>query len=223
MRNILFMSSAEGEPSLWSEFWKYINEKYFSVDMSSYENLGFEANSMITLPMIVIAFAIGLVIASVLAAYNKRVLGELVRQMIYQGALGKENAKTLEELGFSGRRSIAQSLRRGVTLRRVVKCSEEVDYNNEMAEKRLEYEKKREENDKLPPFKMVDYNVNTSKDHFYIPHEEKFTAETKFNKKGTTWFGVVIVAIVSIILVFVLLSVIPWLLGMLDAALGSTK
>lgn len=204
-----------------SSIWEYIYKEFFFIDLESYENLGFGGNSMISVAGILFGFAIGMIIAAISATFNKRVLGDLVRQMVYQGAVGKENAKTLEELGFSGDRVIAQSLRRGVTLRKVVKCSEETDYNEELEARRAEYEARRKEDPKLPPFKHVEYEVNTRADHFYIREEDKYTAQIRFEKKGSTWFGVILVCLVSFIGVLLLLRVLPNILGFLDAAIGS--
>lgn len=215
------LTAPEEDMSIWAVIWNYFDSKYFSIDLGSYENLGFGENPMISVAGILFAFVIGMIIAAVSATFNKRVLGELVRQMVYQGAVGKENAKTLEELGFSGNRAVAQSLRRGVTLRKVVKCAEETDYNAELEAQRAQYEERRKGEEKLPPFKYVEYEVNTRTDRFYIREEDKYTAQIKFEKKGSTWFGVILVSIASIIGMFLILRVLPSLLGFLDAALGS--
>ncbi len=202
-----------------------LEEIWRSFDTSNYENLGFVPNSMISIPAILIALCLGIVIASISATFNKKVLGELVRQMIYQGAVGRENAKTLGELGFSGNRTIAQSLRKGVTLRRVVKCAEETEYNEQIAARREEYEQRRKESSgkDLPPFKAEEYRVNTASDRFYIREEDRYAAEVKFDKKGSSWGVVVLTSVVCVVLLVVLIIAMPHILGMLDSFVGSLK
>lgn len=63
-----------------------------------YEN--FELfNPFITLRLIVWSLFAGFVVASLLAIYNKRVVGSIVRRML-SSAASEENAKTIGELGY---------------------------------------------------------------------------------------------------------------------------
>ena len=39
---------ASAEPSLIEELWKYLSEKYFTLDMGQYENLGFSLTRSLT-------------------------------------------------------------------------------------------------------------------------------------------------------------------------------
>ena len=74
---------ASAEPSLIEELWKYLSEKYFTLDMGQYENLGFSGSNggLINLSWAIVALCLGMVIAAVMAVYEKRGLGEFVRKI----------------------------------------------------------------------------------------------------------------------------------------------
>ena len=103
------------------------------------------------------------------------------------------------------------------------KCREEEEYKASLAQKREEYERKREEDPTLPPFKESGYTVDPDEDHFYIPEEKKYSAEFRFEKKGTSWLGFVAVIVIAVIVFFVLLLVIPEILKLLDELAGGIK
>ena len=53
-----------------------------------------------TIIRLLIAMAIGIIVASVWTIYEKRYLGSLVRELIKESCSSPESAKTLYELGF---------------------------------------------------------------------------------------------------------------------------
>ena len=57
--------------------------------------------------------------------------------------------------------------------------------------------------------------------HFYIPEEMKYTADVKFEKKGSTWLGAILFVAVAIVIGFVLLLVLPYLLSLLNDFVGA--
>ena len=88
-----------------------------------------EASSLVSFRNIVFAFFIGINIAAIMAIFDKRVLGDFARKLIREEALSPETAMTLSELGYYKNTAIRSSLRSGYTLRRVVRCVEEEQYN----------------------------------------------------------------------------------------------
>ena len=166
---------------------------------AQYEYLGNAADSMTSLPMIIIGIFIGLAIASFGAVFNKRVLGDFVRKLLREEALSAESAKTLAELNYQRNPVIRSSLRKGVTLRRVVRCREEEEYLAAIETKQTEYEEQRKNDPSLPKFKAEAFRVDPDEHHFYIPEELKYMADVKFEKKGSTWLGAIVFIVVLVI------------------------
>ena len=222
MLPIVSALSAAGEPSLWEAMLEYIEENYFAE--VSYNNLGLGMlGSTATLRNILFGLLVGIVIASFIMVFDKRVLGSFVRKLLKEECLSPESAKRLCQLGFADKLTVRNSLRRGTTLRSVVRSREEEEYKASIEERRAEYEKKREEDPTLPPFKAAEYKIDPDEDHFYIPEEKKYSAEFRFEKKGPTWLGFAAVVVVAVVLFFVLLFVIPELMKLLDELVGGIK
>lgn len=215
--NRLF-SVLSGQPSLIEELWDFYKDKYFTPDYGEYHYLDVGGNSMVSLTTIVIAFIIGIVLASAAAIFNKRVLGDFVRSLLLDEAHSPESAKTLEQLGYLKNTTIRSALKRGTTLRRVVRCVEEDEYLEELERARQRFEENR--TDTRQKFKETPFVMDVSTAHFYIPEELRYTADIKFEQKGTNWLvflGVVIGAIAMGVLVIWLM---PQLLQMLDNFIG---
>ena len=210
--------SAEAEPSFWQELWNTV-----FADETTYEYLEKGAISLTSLRMIIVGIFIGLAIASFAAVFNKRVLGDFVRKVLGEEALSEETAKTLSELGYEHNTCIRYSVRRGVNLRRVVRCVEEEAYLRELESKEKEYAEKRKENPKLPKFKAEPFRVNADEHHFYIPEEMKYMADVKFEKKGSTWLGAIIFVVILLILTVVAFLALPYILTVLNDWFGAVE
>lgn len=214
----LTVSAAAAETSVWKEAWNAL----FS-DGTQYEYLGNGAGSMTSWKLIILGLFIGLALAAFGMVFNKRVLGGFVRKLLHCEALTPENAQTLSELGYAKKFFVRYGVRRGVTLRRVVRCREEELYAEEMRQAREAYESRRQEDSSLPKWKETPFRVNPNEHHFYIPEELKYTADLKFDAKGTTWLGAwVFVGILLILLVVVFLTF-PRLLELLDDWVGAVQ
>ncbi len=110
----------------------------------------------------------GIMIAGIMAVYNKRFLGNFVRKLIEEEAYTPYNAMTLEELGFEKNSILKYEIKRGVVFKSIVyeKDDEVVITDGSAApvfHKELDFEKAR----------------------FYIPYELRHRAGLKFDKKGT--------------------------------------
>ncbi len=216
----LFVLTVPGEEqSLLEELWYYFAENYLKTDRS-YENLGLSETSIISISNILLGIFIGIVLASFAMVYEKRVTGAFIRKLLTSGAVGRENAVTLDALGYAKRSSIFGSLRRSSVMRKLVKCAEETDFYDELDKKRTEYEKAREEDQSLPEFKSAPYKM-TKNDRFYIPCDKKSVAEKKFGAKDGSWWIIPIMIIISIIGFIALLYLIPNILELANAAVGA--
>ena len=183
--------------SLICEFFTYLEEKYFSVSLGSYENFSVSASTGANMRNIILGLAIGLIIASAIMAYTKSRLGGFVRKLLRENCTSPENAKTLLELGYFQDPSIRRELKKGVSLSKLVKCKE-----------REEQEESNEaEQIFVPDFKNA---------HFYIPEELRYRAEIRFEKKGSTWGFFALVSLITIIVAAFMCFFMPDLFQLTD-------
>lgn len=211
------------EPSLWQELWNHFSDKYFAPENVYYPNLNMDASSVAMIRNIVIGLLIGVIIASFAVVIDKRVLGAFVCKLIEQECFSPEQAKRLCDLGFDEKYVIRNGVRRGTNLRSVVRCREEDEHNEQIARQRELYEQRRAEDPSLPRFVEVSYQVNSDADHFYIPEEKRYSADMRFDKRGTTWVVFVGVIIVSFLLFIGFLFALPEILEFLDALVESVE
>ena len=217
MKEFLFMftpilAATGGGKSLLEELWDYFIATYFESG-AIYPNLGLGGGSGLPLISIVFGLFFGIIMASVLVVYDKRVTGGLVRQILYSGAIGKENAKTLDELDIGRASQGAKSLRRSAYIKKIVRCVEEEAFYAELTERAAEYEKKRAEDSSMPKFKYAEY----------VPEEKKYTAETKYSNAATKWYSIPVAVVIAFVLSFILMLALPYLLTLIDQMIGSMK
>ena len=109
-----------GEISLVQELWNYFVEKYFSVDMPYLENFQVESNALFSLRWVIIGITIGIIIASISTVYNKRHIGDFIRNVLYHQCYDAKSAKTLLELEYAGVPGIMSAIKTGGSLTRWV-------------------------------------------------------------------------------------------------------
>ena len=62
--------------------------------------------------------------------------------------------------------------------------------------------------------------MNTYADSFFIPEKMKYTADIKFEKKGSTWLGAIIFAVIMLVVFIVAMVALPYLLNLLNDMVG---
>lgn len=225
MKTLLLSYAAEAaeEPSLFAELRDYFVDKYFSIEFGNYENINVSADGLFSVRSILICLFIGILAASVMAIFNKRVLGDFVRAVAREDADSPERAMTLEQLGFRKNSAVRSALKRHGALRRVVRCAEDDRADLEagfplrpgIAELYGEVEP--------VPGAPGAGRTNLDGAHFFIPRAEMTSAEIRYERKGTNWlsfFGILLVCIVCVSLLFQLL---PDVLQLLDNFLTMVK
>ena len=224
MKNLFFALSKttaeELEMPLWKELWYYFYDTYINPSVY-YENLGADSRTMMSVRLMILGLFIGISIAAFAAVFNKRVLGNIVRRLLKAEALSPDRALTLTELGYGGGGMIALAVKKSTSLRRVVKCREEMEYDQKLEEKRKEYAERKKNGEKPPKFKEISYRINTFTDAFYIPENMKYMADVKFEKKGTTWLGAILTVVVLTVLFVALMIALPSIFELLDDIAGS--
>ena len=211
------------QPTFWEEIWEYLRNVWYSSEELYLVNLNLGPDPISNMRIMLFGLFVGVIIASVLVLINKRVLGDFIRKLLAEDCTSPEKAKTLYELGFGVKYTIRNAVRRGTTVRNVVRCVEEEEYIASAQERRAEYEKKRAEDPSLPKFADVPYKVNPDVDTFYIPESKKWAAEMRFEKKGTNVGILLLVALISAVCFAALIVLIPEILKLLDDLLGLWK
>ncbi|MBQ7911464.1 MAG: hypothetical protein IJ363_11860 [Clostridia bacterium] len=209
--------STSGEPTLLEELWEYLEGKYFSVDMGRYEHISIGSGSLVTLQKVVLGICVGIIIAAAMACYDKNKLGAFVRAIVKEQALWPDKAMTVYDLGFARNSAVKASLRSPNKLGKIVHCVEKEVYDAKVAEAREAYiaEHGNEEG-----FFMPQYRMDFDNDHFYIPDEEHYRAEVRFDNEGSGWRAFILVCIVAIVSAALICFLLPDMIQLVDNMIG---
>jgi len=142
-----------------------------------------------TLEKVIIALAIGVIVAGAMLIYNRRVTGKIVRRLIAEDALTPGTAKTLAELGL--RRGAASALRDPDGGMR--RCVRVILADGTEAEGRLK-------------------SADLADARFYVPEEEKYAAEVRYEAKNTAWPVLIVAIIAAAVVAYLCIKYIPQLL-----------
>ena len=217
--------------SLIRELLLYLKETYFSVELRAYENLRFDTNAPATFQSIIIALAVGVILAAGWSTYTRSVLGGFVRALLKEEANSPEKAKTLYELGFFRNAAVRRELWRGVDLRKIVKTVGENDgalapdtakTESEPTEEptptataeSVTEEKKEALTPEKPDFLTARY---------YIPEDLRYRAELRYRKRGSSWGLFAVTVVVAIVLAALLGRFLPDLLQLADNLITMTS
>ena len=215
MKFIPFFLEAE------EDSWLRIINDIFALEMGEYENLGFGDFAFSNLRGIIIGMVVGIIIASYLSIFNKRVHGSFVSSVIELGASTPASAKTLSELGYMKNSAVRSSIRSGNTYRGILRCVEAEEYYFARELARGEYEAKvAASGESAPPFESPEFKYDFEKAHFYIPEDKHYRAQIRFEKKGTSLISAVIMTVAAIAMLWVILEFFPDIMKLLDNFVG---
>ena len=184
----------------------FIELLYGGSDMQ-YENFSF-GNSVVTYRMMILAIMLGVIIAATVVFYKRKVPGKLVIALSAEGANSPETAKTLSELGLSGKKGIIYSLKRG-TLGRMLYSVQKDSYNEKMKAE-LECGKK---------VKIANYQPNPASDRYYIPADREKEMVKLFSERGSGIFSYILTIALCIVMAAMLFALVPWFLTLIDGAM----
>ena len=171
-----------------------------------YESITVQSGGLASIRILITGIFLGVIIASLVMIYNKRVLGGAVRELISLGCVGEENAKPMSELKCAKNLLVRMSLTRGTTLRRVVSVAADESAPADT--------QATSDTDKKSKSKMDKIDIRTAK--FYIPETDLEAASEKFDKKGTSAAAFVIVFAVSVVLYVLVMRFLPGILTIID-------
>lgn len=201
--------------------WFKILNDVFSLELGQYDNLGFGDFAFNNLRGILFGMVLGIIFASYLVIFNRRVHGDFIRSLINDDCSTPEKAKTLAEIGYLKNSAVRGALRSGNTYRGIVRCVEAEEYYTAREQARGEYEARvAASGEKAPAFTSPEYHYDFATSHFYIPEDIHFTATRRFEKKGTGVFSAVAITVVSIVLFWAILKFLPDILQYIDNFVG---
>ena len=96
----------------------------FSIEAREYQHFTFDAAARSTARNVIFALCIGIVLASVYAAYQRGVVGKPVRALLAAGALSPESAKTLADLSLDRNPFVGFELSHNRVLQGLIKTLE---------------------------------------------------------------------------------------------------
>lgn len=212
----LFAMLAEDEPTLGEELWEWFRnwfDQNFSVGQGNYQHIELGTGTIFTLRTLVLGLFLGMIIAACITCYDINRLGAFVRKLCKSECFSPETAQTLSELGFLKNAGVRYNLRRGTVLKNVVHCVEKEQYEAQEAAAKAAWKEKTgsEEGFSMPPFKP---DLNTA--HFYIPDEEHYAAEVRFEKQGSGWRALLLVIILAILGAALVCYLLPDMIQLLD-------
>lgn len=187
------------EGSLLKEILDYINQKWFTVELHAYNYIPINERTAGTLRTLILGLALGIILAAATSFCTKRSAGRLVAALLKEQALSKEKGRTLMELGLFRSASLRRDLRRGTVLRKYVKCVEE------------------QATDAPESFRMDFASM-----HFYVPEELKYTAETRYDLRGSGWSSLLLAVLLTVLLAALTCVFLPDLLSFADWLIGMT-
>ncbi len=189
----------------------YFTELFFGDTVTRYDNFSF-GNPIVTYRLLIAALALGLIIASALMIYKRRVLGKLARELNRAEVFSPDKAKTLSELGLDRDRATVASLKRG-TLRRMIP-SVDKDQHREKVQKMIEDSKGKRV--KLPELRPC-----PESDRYYLPTDEckRAALVSVFENKGNDLIGFILTVIFCVAAGAALFAAVPWFIELLDSAL----
>ena len=215
MKNVTFYLNSE-------DSWLDILNDIFSIEMGQYENLGFGDFAFANLRNIIFGLVLGMIFASYLVIFNRRVYGDFVRSLIGENCSSPASAKTLSELGYMKNSAVRSALKSGNTYRGLVRCPEAEEYFAAREQARGEYEARvAASGEKAKPFASPEYKYDFDTARFYIPEDKHFTACERFEKKGTSVLSAVVITVVSLVLFFAILKFLPDIMQLLDNFVGT--
>ncbi|MBQ3014301.1 MAG: hypothetical protein IJD75_04095 [Clostridia bacterium] len=180
------------------ELISYFRETYFSIRFGAYDNFSVTEQTANIVNKIIPALIIGIIIAAIATVYCRHVVGQFVRTLIEKEALSPESGVTLFDTGAFRSTVVRRELCRGAFFKKVVRCREEEAF---IAEKGSD----------------TSYQIDFTRDHFYIPEELKDRAEIRFNPKGSSWLTVVLTAVLTPIVVGLICRFLPNILQFADS------
>ncbi len=178
----------------------------FDIEVREYANITVTADTLTTARNVILGFAIGILIAALAAFYHKTVPGRIVRSLLRAEALSEESAKTPEDLGLARNFFYKYELAHNVTLKKLIRRTETAVAKTDGAQNGETEEEGKE--------------TGATEVRYYIPEEDKYRADVRYERKGSGPIGLAVTAVLTIAAAILLIRLIPSIFGVIDNLMG---
>ena len=162
-------------------------------------------SSASTVELVAVSVFIGAVFATVMMYINRTLAGKAVRAIINTNAIGRENAKTLQELGLSNSVFVLRELKKKGVLRKLV--SEADDEIVDLPDGSSYYTREKP--------------LDLKQGRFYIREENRVRAELRYSSKGSDIFMLLISIILYLVIAYGVYMFIPFIIDFFDMVVNS--
>ncbi len=142
---------------------------------------------------------------------------KVIKALSEKGAVSKGTSKTLAELGLANNRTAKRLLATGGSMRRLVLCANESDFQPPELTGLRKFWREKFLRDPLPP--ATDFTAA----RFYLPEENRVTAETRYIVEGHPVRNFILAAIGLTAAAFFTVLALPELLKMFDNFVTQVK
>ena len=191
----------------------------FPVFAAAFENFTFDS-PLFTLETVVWGLVIGVSIGAAFAVLTRRTLGTFVKRIHKAEAADPATAVTLEDIGMVKNPILRWSLREGKALRRYALCANEEECVIARPAP-AGFEKVMRRVFSLEESRPAKTDLTRAR--FYMPDEQRYEAEVRYDKKGTDLAGLIVSVVMLAARGLVVQWLLPELLGFLDRAISAMK
>lgn len=186
---------------------------------AAFENFDL-SSPLFTMETVIWGVVIGVCVGAVWSVLTRRTYGTFVKRLHTAGAAAPEKAVTLAELKMEKNPILKLALREGKPLRKYALCENPDDcVIRRPAPTGIAKTVRRvfSMEESRPPV------TDLSRARFYMPDEQRYEAEVRYDKKGTDLAGLIVSVVLLIALGFAVQWILPELLAFLDRAISAMR
>ena len=185
-------------------------EQYFSLNLKDYPNIGAD----VEIVKLMLLVAVALCVAFCLMDYHKKNMYLTVKQLMRHEATDEASAKTVGELGLSGKKAVCRALIGSSQMRSVVAMAGE----QKMTYEELVEAEKAKAEAKCKAF--IDGGVDFSNARFYIKAEGRDRASRIYNGAEITVLRTALRCVLTVVVFVCLIFVMPEFLNWVNDVMG---
>ena len=215
--------------SVFAALLRYLSDDVFGMEFGVYENFTLGSGTAQNVRRVIIGFMFGAIIAAAYMSYTKLVQGRFIRTLLRRGCLSPETAITLHEAGVFTNLDVRRDLLRGGPISKLTARVDALATDASAVDRN-------ENTDATDGDRTPENSSCTSKNatrvakngsapdfltaRFYIPEDLKYTAEFKFEKKGTDFRALLFAVAVFLVCAAFIAFFLPDLLQFIDNIIG---
>lgn len=188
--------------------WEKLYYDLFLINLKSYNNIGIDLKINVLLLFIFLALCVCFFVIN----HHRATTQLIVRQLMRHNAADEKSAKTLEELGLDGSRSVKWMIRSGTQISKLIARVGEKSYTYE------EYRELMKAKGGVPKEKI---DFNTAK--FYVRENAKERIDFIVETYGSSVFRTVLYCVLILALYICIALCMPEILSFINTQIGNFK